>query len=149
MNPSTTFSVFIHDPDFGACFSHEGKRAKRVKGRASASAKPNMPKAGASQLPLVVVSTSSSPMMGAVHENDTSTSVKAMRKMEIRPLVADAFVSTALAQLSGSLISNQPKNDRAKTTNSTNRKMLNTAFVDIAFSVSLPKTAVTSRPSPK
>ena len=59
------------------------------------------------------------------------------------------FWSTLLAHESGNLISNQPKNDRAKTTNSTNRKMLNTAFVDIAFSVSLPKTAVTSRPSPK
>ena len=82
MNPSTTFSVFIHEPDFGACFSHEGNRANSVKGRASAKAKPNIPTAGASQLPLVVVSTSSRPMMGAVHENDTSTSVKAMRKME-------------------------------------------------------------------
>ena len=141
--------MVIHEPDFGACFSHEGKRAKSVKGKARASAKPNMPNAGATQLPLVVVSTSSRPMMGAVHENDTSTSVKAMRKMERRPLVVEAFVSTALAQLPGSLISNQPKNDRAKTTSKRNRKMLNTAFVDMAFSVSLPKTAVTSSPSPR
>ena len=80
--PNTTFRVFIHDPDFGACFSHEGKRAKRVKGSANATAKPNIPIAGASQLPLVVVSTSSSPMIGAVHENDTSTRVKAIRKIE-------------------------------------------------------------------
>ena len=41
-----------------------------------------MPRAGASQLPLVVVSTSSSPIIGAVQEKDTSTSVKAIRKME-------------------------------------------------------------------
>ena len=108
-----------------------------------------MPTAGASQLPLVVVSTSSSPMMGAVHENDTSTSVNAMRNMLMSPLVADALVSTAFAQLSGSLISNHPKNDRAKTTSSRNRKTLNTALVDMAFSVSLPKSAVTSSPSPR
>ena len=73
--------MFIHPPDLGACFSHEGNRAKSVKGSASAMEKPSMPMAGANQLPLVVVSTSSSPMMGAVHEKDTSTRVKAMRKM--------------------------------------------------------------------
>ena len=138
--------VFIHEPDFGACLSQEGKRAKRVKGRARATAKPSMPSAGASQLPLVVVSTSNRPMMGAVHENDTSTNVKAMRKMLMSPLVADALVSTLLAQLAGNLISNQPKNDRAKTTSSRNRKMLNTALVDMALSVSLPKRPVTQRP---
>ena len=141
--------VVIHEPDLGACLSHEGNMAKSVKGRASAKAKPSMPRAGASQLPLVVVSTSSRPMMGAVHENDTSTSVKAMRKMLISPLVSDAFVSTLLAHESGSLISNQPKKLRAKTTSSRNRKMLNTALVDMALSVSLPKTAVTSSPRPK
>ena len=149
MKPSTTLMVVIHEPDFGACFSQAGNMAKSVKGRANASAKPNMPRAGASQLPLVVVSTSSRPMIGAVQENDTSTRVKAMRKMEIRPLVSEAFVSTLLAHESGSLISNQPKNDRAKTTSNRKRKMLKTAFVDIAFSVSLPKSAVTSSPKPR
>ena len=81
MNPNTTLMVVIHEPDFGACFSHEGNRAKSVNGRARANAKPNIPSAGASQLPLVVVSTSNRPMIGAVQEKDTSTSVKAMRKM--------------------------------------------------------------------
>ena len=149
MKPSTTFSVVIHEPDFGACFSHEGNMAKSVNGSAKARAKPNIPTAGASQLPLVVVSTNSRPMMGAVHENDTSTSVKAMRKMLSSPLVVEAFESTALAHESGSLISNHPKNDRAKTTNSRNRKMLKTAFVDMAFSVSEPKIPVTNSPKPK
>ena len=147
MKPSTILIVVIHEPDFGACFSHEGNMAKSVNGRARARAKPNMPNAGATQLPLVVVSTSSSPMIGAVQEKLTSTSVNAMRKMLSRPLVFEAFVSTAFAQRSGNFISNHPKNDRANTTNSRNRKMLNTAFVDRAFSVSLPKHAVTSNPS--
>ena len=87
--------------------------------------------------------------MGAVHENDTSTSVNAMRKMESSPLVVVALVSTLLAQLSGSLISNQPKNDRAKTTSSRKSRILNTALVDMALSVLLPKRAVTINPSPR
>ena len=141
--------MFIHEPDFGACFNQAGNRANKVNGRASANANPNMPNAGASQLPLVVVSTSSSPIIGAVHENDTSTNVKAIRKMLNSPLVSVALVSTLFAQLSGSLISNHPKKDRAKTTSSRNRKMLKTALVDMAFSVSLPNSAVTSSPSPR
>ena len=141
--------MVIHDPDFGACFSHEGNMAKRVKGSASATANPSMPSAGASQLPLVVVSTSSRPMMGAVHEKLTSTNVNAMRKMLMSPLVSVAFVSTLLAQLSGSLISNHPKKLSANTTSRMNSSTLNTALVDMAFSVSLPKSAVTSRPSPR
>ena len=88
-------------------------------------------------------------MMGAVHEKDTSTSVKAIRKMLSRPLVFVALVSTLFAQLSGSLISNQPKNDKANTTSNKKRKILNTAFVDMALSVSLPKMAVTNSPSPR
>ena len=141
--------VVIHEPDFGACFNHEGNSAKSVNGKAKASANPNIPKAGATQLPLVVVSTSKRPIIGAVHENETSTSVKAMRKIESNPLVFDAFVSTAFAQLSGSLISNHPKNDSANTTNSTNKKILKTALVESALSVSEPKNAVTKRPKAK
>ena len=123
--------------------------AKSVNGTASARANPSMPTAGASQLPDVTVCTSSSPMMGAVQENDTSTSVKAMRKMESSPVVLLALVSTLLAQLSGSFISNQPKKLTANTTSSRNRKMLNTALVDNELSVLGPKTAVTPMPRPR
>ena len=85
--------------------------------------------------------------MGAVHENDTSTSVKAMRNIEISPLVLAAFVSTAFAHLSGSFNSNHPKNDNANTTSSSAKNTLNTAFVDKALSVSEPNRAVTSNPN--
>ena len=149
MNPNTIFRVVIHEPDFGADFSHEGNMANSVKGRASARAKPNIPTAGASQLPVVVVCTNNMPMIGPVQENDTSTSVNAIRKILNRPLVSEALVSTLLAQLSGSLISNQPKKLRANTTSNRKRNTLKTALVDIAFSVSLPKSAVTSSPKPR
>ena len=124
-----------------------GNMANKANGTARAMAKPNMPTAGASQSPEVTVCTSKRPMIGAVHEKLTSTSVKAMRKMEMRPVVLEALLSTLFAQLSGSLISNQPKKLTAKTTSKRNRKMLNTALVDNALSVDGPKMAVTPMPS--
>ena len=78
MKPSTTLMVVIQEPDFGADFNHEGNIAKMVNGRAKAKAKANMPMAGASQLPVVVVCTSNMPIIGPVQEKDTSTKVKAI-----------------------------------------------------------------------
>ena len=75
-------TVFIHPPDFGAAFNREGKRAKSVKGIASAIANPSIPMVGAMILPCVDTATSRKPMIGPVHEKDTSASVKAMRKMD-------------------------------------------------------------------
>ena len=138
---------FIQTPLFGVRFINEGNMAKSEKGMASANANPSMPMAGASRAPEVTVCTNSSPMMGAVHEKLTSTRVNAMRKIDSRPVVLLALVSTLLAQLSGSLISNQPKKLKANTTSSTKRKILNTAFVDSALSVLGPKRAVTPIPS--
>ena len=123
--------------------------AKSVKGTANAKAKPNIPTAGPTQLPEVTVSTSSKPMMGAVQEKLTSTKVKAIRKMDSSPVALPALESTALAQLSGSLISNQPKKLTAKTTSKRKMKTLKTALVERALSVLGPKMAVTRRPSPR
>ena len=120
--------------------------AKIEKGTASANAKPSIPIAGARRAPVVTVCTKSSPMIGAVHEKLTSTRVNAIRNIDSNPVVLLAFVSTLLAQLSGNFISNQPKKLSANTTNITKRKMLNTAFVDSAFSVLASKRAVTPNP---
>ena len=138
---------FIQTPLFGVRFINEGNMAKSEKGMASANAKPSMPMAGASRAPEVTVCTNSSPTIGAVHEKLTSTRVNAMRKIDSRPVVLLALVSTLLAQLSGSLISNQPKKLKANTTSSAKRKILNTALVDSALSVLGPKRAVTPIPS--
>ncbi len=145
--PSTTLIWSIQAPLRGLFFISDGNMAKSENGTASASAKPNMPTAGATQSPDVTVCTKSRPMMGAVHENETSTSVNAMRKMDTKPLVLVAFVSTLLAQLSGSLISNHPKKLMAKTTSRRKRNTLNTALVASELSVLGPKTAVTPMPS--
>ena len=120
--------------------------AKSENGMAKAKAKPNMPTAGPTQLPDVTVSTNSRPMIGAVQEKLTSTRVNAMRKIESRPVVLLALESTLLAQLSGNLISNQPKKLTAKITSKRNRKILKTALVESALSVLGPKIAVTPIP---
>ena len=126
-----------------------GNMANSVNGMAKASAKPNIPTAGPTQLPEVTVSTSNRPMIGAVQEKLTNTKVKAIRKIESSPVALLALESTELAQLSGNLISNQPKKLTAKTTSKRKRKMLNTALVERALSVLGPKMAVTSKPSPR
>ena len=109
-------------------------------------AKPSIPMAGPIQLPDVVVSTSSRPMMGPVQEKLTSVRVKAMRKMESSPLVSDALLSTLLVHDEGSVSSNHPKNERANTTRSAQKMRLNTAFVAKSLSVWAPKMAVTRSP---
>ena len=141
--------VFIQEPERGADLSNDGNMANNVNGNANANAKPNIPTAGLIQLPEVTVSTNSKPMIGAVQENDTKTRVNAMRKIEIKPVALEALVSTEFAQLSGNLISNHPKNDNANTTNSKNKKMLNTALVESSLSLLGPKIAVTKIPKPR
>ena len=85
--------------------------------------------------------------MGPVQENDTRTSVKAMRKMESRPVVFSDFWSILFDQLEGSVSSKAPKNEAAKTMSSRAKKMLNSAFVDSALSADAPKSSVTTSPS--
>ena len=52
-------------------FSQDGNMANSVNGNANARAKPNMPIAGATTLPVVETSTNKKPMIGPVHENET------------------------------------------------------------------------------
>ena len=141
--------VFIHEPDFGACFNHDGNIAKRVNGRARAMANPNIPTAGATMFPDVAKSTSRKRMIGPVHENDTRARVNAIRNMEISPLVLDAFASTLFAQLDGSDISNHPKKDSANTMSNRQNSMLKYAFVASELSEFAPNMAVMASPSPR
>ena len=75
--------------------------------------------------------------------------MNAIKKMEIKPVVLEALLSTAFPQRSGNLISNQPKNENAKTANMTNKIMLNTALVESSFNLLGPKMAVISNPKVK
>ena len=123
-----------------------GKTANSAKGMASASAKPNIPMAGPTVLPCDAASTSSVPMIGPVHENDTSTNVKAIKKMLRMPDVVSALLSMRFVHDEGSTNSNAPKNDTANSTNNAKKMMLNTAFVDKSFSALAPKSPVMSSP---
>ena len=58
-------------------FSQDGNMANSVNGNANARAKPNMPIAGATTLPVVETSTNKKPMIGPVHENETKDRVNA------------------------------------------------------------------------
>ena len=87
-------------------------------------------------------------MIGAVHEKDTMTSVKAINKILRKPLVVRALLSSAVDQESGRVISNRPKNESAKTTNKRKKKIFTTALVLSSFSADAPKRIVTNRPKP-
>ena len=147
MKPSVTFMQFIQLPDLGADFSQDGKMAKRVNGRARASAKPNIPTAGPMILPDVPISTSRNPIIGPVHEKLTKTRVNAMRKILSKPDVEEAFLSTALFQEDGRVISKPPRKETPNAKSIRKKKMLKMALVDMALSADAPKTAVTASPS--
>ena len=56
-----------------------------------------------------------------------------------KPLVASALLSTAVLHLEGNVISNAPKKEAANTTSIRQKRILNTAFVESAFSALAPK----------
>jgi hypothetical protein len=128
-------------------FNQDGNNANNVNGKAKANAKPNIPTAGATTLPVVDTSTNKNPMIGPVQENDTNDKVNAIKKMLNKPLVCSALLSTALLHLDGRVISKAPKNDAANTTNIKKNKMLNTALVERAFKALAPKIKVMAKPN--
>ena len=85
-------------------------------------------------------------MIGPVQENDTSVRVKAMKKMESRPVVFSAVASILFDHDSGSLMSKAPKKLMANTTSRRKKMMLQTAEVESALSELAPKIPVMSRP---
>ena len=138
--------TFIQPPDFGIDFSQDGNRANSVNGNAKAIAKPSIPIAGATTLPVVDTCTSKKPIIGPVQEKDTSESVNAIRKILNKPLVASALLSTALLHLEGSVSSKAPKKEAANTTSIKQKRILNTAFVESAFNALAPKINVMAKP---
>ena len=81
-NPNTTFTEFNHPPDFGILSSQEGNLANNENGIAKATAKPNIPIAGAIMLPDPAACTNNVPMIGPVDvykrqvDRDTSQQFK-------------------------------------------------------------------------
>lgn len=141
IKPKETFKVFNQPPDLAILFSNPGKNANNAKGNAIAKENPRKPIIGPSLSFCCVTSTNKFPINGAVHEKETNTNVRAMKKIPEKFCVL-AFESTLLVHEEGNVISNAPKKDIPKTMNSTNTKILNTALVDIWYKVSFPKIKV-------
>src|SRR5690606_34293673 len=83
-NPKTTLTELSHPPDLGRLLSHSGKIAKSAKGMAKAKEKANIPKIGWIISP-PAEAISIEPTIGPVQEKDTSTKVKAIKKIPVRP----------------------------------------------------------------
>ena len=137
---------FNHPPDFGIFCSIFGKIAKTLNGIANANAKPNIPIAGQNSEPIAAACTNNVPIIGPVHEKDTSTNVKAIKKMLNIPVVESALLSSLFVHEEGNTISNAPKKEMANITSNRKNNILNIAFVERSFSALAPKIPVISNP---
>src|SRR5690606_34113052 len=126
-------------------FSHSGKMAKRAKGIAKAREKANIPKMGCRISP-PAEAIKIEPTIGPVQENETSTKVKAIKKMPVNPPLSP-LASTLLTRLLGKFSSNKPKNARAKKINIRKKKTLGNQCVESQFANSGPCVAATNVPA--
>ena len=111
-----------------------------MKGTANASKNASMVIIGDQNSPSVDL-ISTVPTIGHVQENDTSTSVSAMKNTPNRPPLS-APLSLLFTNDDGSTISNAPKNDAAKTINT----MKNSKFGNQCVASQLKMSAVTASP---
>ena len=130
MKPKITRSVIIQFPDLGRLCNFCGKIASRVKGKEKANEKESIPKTGLICKPLADC-TKILPTNGPVHENETKTSVKAMKKIPSNPPSWD-FLSTEVIILEGIVSSKNPIRESPKTINNT--KNIKFGIQDVAIS---------------
>ena len=145
MNPSTTFSTFSQPPERGSDFSQVGNRANTINGRAKASENESMPSVGRSSSPLAAAM-ATEPTMGTVHENDTRTSVVAMKNRPVQPPLS-AWASALFTNALGALISNSPRNDRPKMIKMANDSRLGSQLELMKLAASAPKSRLSSTPA--
>jgi hypothetical protein len=107
--------------------------------------KPRKPMMGPSLSFCLLTSTSKFPIKGAVHENDTSTNVRAIKKIPEK-LLRLALESTLLVNAEGTVISNAPRNEIPNKTNNPKTKRLKIALLEIWYRVLLPKIIVSNKP---
>ena len=85
IKPKLTLMVFNQPPLLGNDCSIAGKNANKENGIARPTPKPIIPIMGASPTPCILVCPSRVPTMGPVQENETITSVIAIKKMPSSP----------------------------------------------------------------
>src|SRR4051812_7913258 len=108
--------------------------ANNAKGKASAAPNPAKPIV-TGHGPCVKEPTNKEPRITPVHEKETITSVKAIKK--IPPiLVIFAFASALLANPPGRVISKYPKKEMAKRIKMAKKNTFSGALVEILFNIS-------------
>ena len=115
----------------------EGKKAKKPKGKATATEKPSIPTIGRKTEPRAA-STNTVPTIGAVQEKETKTKVNAIKKAPIYPPLS-ACASDLFTSQEGSTISNAPKKEAAKIIKMTKKNTLGTQLVLSQLIKSAPK----------
>ena len=85
------------------------------------------------------------PRIGPVHEKETKTVVRAIKKAPRYPPLS-AFLSDLFIQEEGRVISNIPKNEKAKSIKITKKSIFGTQCVEIKYIASLPKSKVSTNP---
>ena len=136
-NPKTIFTELSQLPLFGNEFNQLGNKANNPNGNANADEKPSIPTNGPLTFPLTALSKSNVPIIGPVHEKDTSDSVNAIKNIPNKPPLS-LWLSILFTNDEGKVISNAPKNDAAKIIKMKKKTRLNQKFVDIAFNASIP-----------
>jgi hypothetical protein len=122
IKPKTILTEFIHPPERGSEFNHDGNIANSVNGIENAKEKPNIPIIGFAPSP-DAASTSNAPTIGPTHDKLTITVVSAIKNDPINPPLS-ALLSVLFARLPGRTISNNPKNDAANAMNRTKNIVL-------------------------
>ena len=85
-------------------------------------------------------------MIGPVQENETTTSVSAIKKIPAKELTP-ALLSALLAHEEGSVISKAPRNETPNKTNKAKNTMLAIQLVARLFKAAGPKINVIKKPS--
>ncbi len=123
--------------------------AKTLNGMDKAKAKPNIPIAGPTAVPIEAACTNKVPIIGPVQEKDTNTNVNDIKKILNIPVVESALLSNLLVHDAGNTSSKAPKKETANTTNSKKNRILKIAFVDKSFNALAPKMPVINKPITK
>src|SRR4249920_2641943 len=133
MKPKVTFNTCIQCPDRGRVCKAVGNIANKPKGSPNANPNAVKPISGLMKSESSVTILMRLPMKGSVQENETSTRVKAMKKIPISP-PRSVIDSDLLIHDEGSLISNTPKNDNPNKKNITKNMILKNHPVESSFS---------------
>ena len=117
-----------------------------MKGSAKPSAKPIIEiKNTKLFVELEAIPIRAAPKIGPVHEKETKTVVRAIKKAPKYPPLS-AFLSDLFIQDEGSVISNIPKNEKANIIKMIKNIMFGTQWVEIMYIASFPITRVRISP---